>query len=185
MSTPSDKPSSSPAPALPDHTDRVPQVHHTSHVRLFLIFAASLAVVIAATIGVRALLVKHDSPAGMPAGLQRSAERTTPGNRAQYGTWTTVAHRCAESSNGKGPRFLSRRAHEAGGNFGRGDATPRTPSTNGDPGRSTTDPGGATRAGLSPVPGERQRRRILLHLSSLGREGEGRAGCDVDRPPWW
>lgn len=47
MSAPSDKPSSSP-----------PQVHHTSHVRLLLIFAASLAVVIAAVIGVRALIVK-------------------------------------------------------------------------------------------------------------------------------
>ena len=49
MNTPTDEPLSSASP---------PTVRHTSHLRLFVIFALSLGVAIAAVIGVRALVVK-------------------------------------------------------------------------------------------------------------------------------
>jgi len=60
MNAPADEPSSSASPgyAMPDPSYRAPRVHHTSHIRLFVIFVVSLAVVIAAVIGVRALVVK-------------------------------------------------------------------------------------------------------------------------------
>jgi hypothetical protein len=60
MNAPTGEPSSSasPAYALPDHSYIAPRVRHTSHIRLIVIFGVSLAVVIGAVFGVRALIVK-------------------------------------------------------------------------------------------------------------------------------
>jgi len=82
MNGPTDEPSPSASPgyAMPDHSYRAPRVHHTSHIRLLVIFAVSLAVVIGAVIGVRALVVKpvrqpvcpqdcHGPPKGPPGGV--------------------------------------------------------------------------------------------------------------------
>jgi hypothetical protein len=81
MTSPAGEPSSlPPAYDIPDHGHRAPPVRHTSHVRLLLIFAVSLAVVIAAVIGIRALVVKpvrqpvcpqdcHGPPTRPPGGV--------------------------------------------------------------------------------------------------------------------
>jgi hypothetical protein len=82
-------PSASPGYAMPDRSYRAPRVHHTSHVRLFVIFAVSLAVLIAVAIGVRALVVKpvrqpvcpqdcQGPPKGPPGGVLPSVRPAPP-----------------------------------------------------------------------------------------------------------
>jgi hypothetical protein len=60
MNAPNDSPSSSASPAYttPAQNHPAPPVQHTSHARLFAIFAVSLALIIGVVIGVRALFVK-------------------------------------------------------------------------------------------------------------------------------
>jgi hypothetical protein len=86
MSTPSDEPSPS---SSPDHSDRTPAVHHTSHLRLLLIFAASLALVIGAFFAVREWVFNpvhqpvcpqdcHGPPKGPPHVVQPTGQPGPP-----------------------------------------------------------------------------------------------------------
>ncbi len=65
MNSPTEQ-SSSPAYALPDSSYPAPPVRHTSHLRLLVIFAVSLAAIIGAAFGIRALVVKPTPPQHCP-----------------------------------------------------------------------------------------------------------------------